>query len=92
KFLCSAAIYSFYFFFIGGKLLLNGNAIDDVKVYGIEDRKVKIAVRPESFEYVAKGGNIPVTVTSIEHIGRDITVNGNITSQENHIKVIIRVK
>ena len=66
-----------------------GKVIDDDKVFGKEDRKVKLAVRPESFEYVNKGGDVPVTVTSVEHIGRDITVNGNITDQENHVKVII---
>ena len=43
----------------------------------------------ESFEYAKKGGKIPVDVTSIEHIGRDITVNGDVSGQENHIKIII---
>lgn len=89
KFLGSPAINVFDGEIKGGKLLLNGKVIDEDKVFGKEDRKVKLAVRPESFEYVTKGGDVPVTVTSIEHIGRDITVNGHITDQENHVKVII---
>ena len=96
KFLGSPAINVFDGEIKGGKLLLNGKAIDEDASYkkanaqtGEKDRKVKIAVRPESFEYPKKGGSIPVDVTSIEHIGRDITVNGYVNGQENHIKVII---
>ncbi len=89
KFLGSPAINVFDGEIKGGKLLLNGKVIDEDKVFGALDRKVKLAVRPESFEYINKGGDVPVTVTSVEHIGRDITVNGNITGQENHVKVII---
>ena len=90
KFLGSPAINVFDGEIKGGKLLLNGKEIDADKVYGKEDRKVKVAVRPESFEYVTKGGNVPVVITSVEHIGRDITVNGTVKDQaENHIKIII---
>lgn len=89
KFLGSPAINVFDGEIKGGKLLLNGKVIDEDKVFGKEDRKVKLAVRPESFDYDKKGGDVPVTVTSVEHIGRDITVNGSITGQENHVKVII---
>ena len=96
KFLGSPAINVFDGEIKGGKLLLNGKAIDEDAAYkkaneqtGEKDRKVKIAVRPESFEYPKKGGTIPVDVSSIEHIGRDITVNGYVNGQENHIKVII---
>ena len=96
KFLGSPAINVFDGEIKGGKLLLNGKAIDEDTAYkkaneqtGEKDRKVKIAVRPESFEYPKKGGTIPVDVSSIEHIGRDITVNGYVSGQENHIKVII---
>lgn len=96
KFLGSPAINVFDGEIKGGKLLLNGKAIDEDAAYkkaneqtGEKDRKVKIAVRPESFEYPKKGGTIPVDVSSIEHIGRDITVNGYVSGQENHIKVII---
>lgn len=54
-----------------------------------KDRKVKIAVRPESFSFEAKG-DIPVVVKQVEHIGRDINVVGHVEDQEeNHIKVII---
>ena len=89
KFLGSPAINVFDGEIKGGKLLLNGSAIDEDKAYGKEDRPVKVAVRPESFEYVAKGGNIPVDVTTVEQIGRDITVNGYVEGQKNHIKAII---
>ena len=89
KFLGSPAINVFDGEIKGGKLLLNGKAIDTDKAYGKEDRPVKVAVRPESFEYVEKGGNVPVDVTTVEQIGRDITVNGYVEGQKNHIKAII---
>ena len=89
KFLGSPAINVFDGELKGGKLLLNGKEIDKDPAYKGEDRPVKIAVRPESFEYVEKGANIPVMVTIVEQIGRDITVNGFIKDQENHIKAII---
>ena len=89
KFLGSPAINVFDGELKGGKLLLNGKEIDKDPAYKGDDRPVKVAVRPESFEYVEKGGNIPVKVTTIEHIGRDITVNGDILDQKNHIKAII---
>ena len=89
KFLGSPAINVFDGEIKGGKLLLNSKEIDKDSAYKGEDRPVKIAVRPESFEYVEKGGNIPVTISTVEQIGRDITVNGVITGQKNHIKAII---
>jgi len=89
KFLGSPAINVFDGELKAGKLLLNGEVIDIDKAYKGEDRPVKVAVRPESFEYVEKGANVPVVVTTVEQIGRDITVNGNIKGQENHIKAII---
>ena len=55
----------------------------------LKDRKVKIAVRPESFSFEQKGGNIPVVVEMIQHIGRDITIIGNIEGQTNSVKIII---
>ena len=89
KFLGSPAINVFDGEIKGGKLLLNGKEIDKDPSYKGADRKVKVAVRPESFEYAEKG-EIPVAVSSIEHIGRDITVNGHIEEQkENHVKIII---
>lgn len=55
-----------------------------------ENRKVKIAVRPESFSYVEEGGKVVVNVKQVEHIGRDINVVGHVENQpENHIKIII---
>ena len=89
KFLGSPAINVFDGELKGGKLLLNGKEIDKDAAYKGEDRPVKIAVRPESFEYVEKGANIPVEVTTVEQIGRDITVNGFVKGQKNHIKAII---
>ena len=89
KFLGSPAINVFDGELKGGKLLLNGKEIDKDPAYKGEDRPVKIAVRPESFEYVEKGANIPVEVTTVEQIGRDITVNGYVKGQKNHIKAII---
>ena len=96
KFLGSPAINVFDGEIKGGKLYINGKEVEADAAYkkpsvvtGEANRPVKIAVRPESFEYKAKGGYIPVNVTSIEHIGRDITVNGDVDEQKNHIKVII---
>jgi multiple sugar transport system ATP-binding protein len=89
KFLGSPAINVFDGEIKGGKLLLEGKEIDADPKYKGSDRSVKIAVRPEAFEYAAKGGILPVKVTTVEQIGRDITVNGFIKGQENHIKAII---
>ena len=89
KFLGSPAINVFDGEIKGGKLLLEGKEIDKDPAYKGEDRPVKIAVRPESFEYVEKGANVPVEVTTVEQIGRDITVNGYVKGQKNHIKAII---
>lgn len=96
KFLGSPAINVFDAELKGGKLYLNGKELDADPAYkkanaqtGEVDRKVKVAVRPESFEHLKKGESIPVKVTSIEHIGRDITVNGDIVGQDSHIKIII---
>jgi len=90
KFLGSPAINVFDGEIKKGKLLLNGQVFDEDKVYGKKDRKVKIAVRPESFTYVKKGGLIPVDVKQVEHIGRDINVVGNVEGQpQNHMKIII---
>ena len=95
KFLGSPAINVFDGEIKGGKLYLNGKELDSDAAYkkananGEKDRKVKVAVRPESFEYPKKGGLIPVQVSSVEHIGRDITVNGDIEGQKSHVKIII---
>ena len=90
KFLGSPAINVFDGELKGGKLYLNGKEIDADPAYKGEDRSVKVAVRPESFEYVEKGANIPVKVTTVEQIGRDINVVGYVEDQpENHMKIII---
>ncbi len=95
KFLGSPAINVFDGEIKDGKLYLNGKELDSDATYkkananGEKDRKVKVAVRPESFEYPKKGGLIPVQVSSVEHIGRDITVNGDIEGQKSHVKIII---
>ncbi len=55
----------------------------------LKDRKVKIAVRPESFTHNEKG-KIPVLVDIVEHIGRDITIVGKVEGQDKSaLKIII---
>ena len=54
----------------------------------VKDRKVKIAVRPEAFSY-KEDGKINVDVDMVEHIGRDITIIGNVHGQTSRLKVII---
>ncbi len=90
KFLGSPAINVFDGAIKGGKLYLNESVFDEDPCYKEgEDRPVKIAVRPEAFAFENKKGKVPVTVSTIEHIGRDITINGCVSGQENKIKVII---
>lgn len=56
----------------------------------LDDRLVKIAVRPESFSYAPEKGRIEVDVDLVEHIGRDITIIGKIAGQDDsHLKIII---
>lgn len=56
----------------------------------VANRDVHIAVRPESFIYAPKDGKIFVDVKFIEHIGRDITIIGNVKDQPaNNLKIII---
>lgn len=52
------------------------------------NRPVNIGVRPESFVLDDKG-NLPVDVTNIEHIGRDMSIVGHITDQGNRLRIII---
>ena len=55
----------------------------------LKDRKVKIAVRPESFAHNEKG-KIPVLVDIVEQIGRDITIVGKVEGQDkSNLKIII---
>mgnify|MGYP004443616673 CR=1 FL=1 len=56
------------------------------------DRKVFIGVRPEAFTASPKGnlGTIPVDIDMIQHIGRDISVVGNVSGQpEGKLRIII---
>lgn len=63
----------------------------------VKDRKVKIAVRPEAFELAApaaKKGVVKVDVDFLQHIGRDISVIGNVHREtpvngEESLKIII---
>ena len=59
----------------------------------IYDRKVKIAVRPEAFTLAsgnAKKGVVPVKIEMLQHIGRDISIVGEVKDQpENALKIII---
>ena len=59
----------------------------------VHDRPVKIAVRPEAFGLAApaaKRGVVPVAVEMIQHIGRDISIVGEVKEQPgNGVKVII---
>ena len=54
------------------------------------NRPVKIGVRPESFT-IEKNDNpgIEVNVKFIEHIGRDISIVGNVLGQTSSIRIII---
>lgn len=54
------------------------------------NRPVKIGVRPESFT-LEKNANpgIKIDVKFIEHIGRDISIVGNVSGQKSNIRVII---
>lgn len=53
-----------------------------------KDRTVKIGVRPEAFTLDPKG-KIPVDVKFVQHVGRDVSVIGNVKGQESGLKVII---
>lgn len=52
------------------------------------NRNVKIAVRPEAFT-VDTTGRVPVEVSNIEHIGRDVSIVGKILNQENKVRILI---
>ena len=54
----------------------------------VADRKVKIGVRPEAFSLDAKG-KLGVDVRYVEHIGRDISVVGNVAGEGSPLKIII---
>lgn len=54
------------------------------------NRPCKIGVRPESFSLQPTGSPaIEIDVEFVEHIGRDITIVGNVLGQESRIRAII---
>ena len=53
-----------------------------------QDRNVKIGIRPEAFNYSAKG-RLPVDVEFIQRVGRDVSVIGKVQGQNTGIKIII---
>ena len=53
-----------------------------------KDRKVKVGIRPEAFSLDAKG-KLTVDVRYVEHIGRDISVVGNVAGEGSPLKIII---
>jgi multiple sugar transport system ATP-binding protein len=71
-----------------------GNPIGEVKyetkVTETHDRHVKVGIRPEAFRLNQESGSISVKQHYIEHIGRDISIVGEIAGQNaSHVKVII---
>ena len=86
KFLGNPAINIFEGTIKNKKLLIDGIEFDNG--YKGEDRKVLVGVRPEAFKLNSKG-KLPVVVSYIEHIGRDITVVGHVEGQEKVIRIII---
>jgi len=93
KFLGVPAINIFNGEIKDGVLLLNGKEFD--KGYDAKkgDRPVFIGVRPESFNLdPAIKSKVPVMVSFIEHIGRDISVVGEIADQKVKARVIVPVE
>ncbi|NCA96677.1 MAG: ABC transporter ATP-binding protein [Bacteroidia bacterium] len=67
-----------------------GEAKFETKVTELNDRPVKVGIRPESFRLNPESGRISVRMQYIEHIGRDISIVGKIDGQSaSHVKVII---
>ncbi|MCH5172359.1 MAG: hypothetical protein J1F31_05995, partial [Erysipelotrichales bacterium] len=63
-------------------------ALEKVREEKQFNRIVKIAVRPEAFE-VDKSGFVSVDVSNIEHIGRDVSVVGHVSKQNNKVRILI---
>ncbi len=62
----------------------------ETKTTEIHDRHVKVGIRPEAFRLNQENGKISVKKHYIEHIGRDISIVGEIDGQNaSHVKVII---
>ena len=64
------------------------DALNNVRIEKKLNRPVKIAVRPEMFVIDPKG-RIPVKVAYVEHIGRDMSIVGNIDKQSSKLRIII---
>ena len=64
------------------------DALNNVRIEKKLNRPVKIAVRPEMFIIDPKG-RIPVKVAYVEHIGRDMSIVGNIDKQSSKLRIII---
>ncbi|MCX5775493.1 MAG: ABC transporter ATP-binding protein [Firmicutes bacterium] len=93
KFLGVPAINIFNGEIKGGVLLLNGKEFDKGYDATKGDRPVYIGVRPESFNLdPAIKSKVPVLVNFIEHIGRDISVVGEIAEQKVKARVIVPVE
>ena len=67
------------------KLYVGNHVLD--KVQG-NDRKVFVGIRPESFVLDAKGA-IEVDVDHVEHIGRDVSVIGNVAQSASKVRIIV---
>ena len=65
--------------------LHNGYVLGNIDV---EDQEVKIGVRPEFFT-VDEGGEIPVHVDMVEHIGRDTMALVKIEGYDDDIRAIV---
>jgi len=66
-----------------------GEIQHEIKRTTLTDRSVKVGIRPESFRLNEKG-RISIKTNYIEHIGRDISIVGEIDGQSaSHVKVII---
>ena len=63
----------------------NGYVLGNIDV---EDQEVKIGVRPEFFT-VDEGGEIPVHVDMVEHIGRDTMALVKIEGYDDDIRAIV---
>ncbi|MFA5480965.1 MAG: ABC transporter ATP-binding protein [Bacilli bacterium] len=71
-----------------------GNPIGEIQykvnTKTVTDRPVKVGIRPESFKLNNEKGLISIRKHYIEHIGRDISIVGEIDGQNaSHVKVII---
>ncbi len=58
----------------------------------IADRKVVIGIRPEAFRITKKGDKnvVPLNIEMLQHIGRDVSIVGNVLGQEDsHIKILV---